>query len=52
MEVKKNRERQQMMIEYGKELKKDIDQRNCIKIREKTMKKNEYSDFVKSEDLR
>lgn len=52
MEEKKNRERRQMMMDYGKELKKAIDQKNCMKIREKIKKKNEYSDFIKSEELR
>lgn len=51
-ESKKKSERLRKMVEYGKDLKRTIDERNDAKTKERTLKKNEYSDHVKLEESR
>lgn len=40
------------MMEYGRDLKRTIDERNDAKTKERTLKKNENSDVVKLEESR
>lgn len=52
VEEKKNAERRQMMLNYGKELKISIDQKTDLRQKQKKVKMNEFSEAVKSEELR
>ncbi|CAI6373346.1 unnamed protein product [Macrosiphum euphorbiae] len=52
VEEKKNAERRQMMINYGKELKMSIDQKTDLRQRQKKVAMNEFSEAVKLEELR
>ncbi|XP_001944194.2 meiosis-specific nuclear structural protein 1-like [Acyrthosiphon pisum] len=52
VEEKKNAERRQKMINYGKELKMTIDQKTDLKQRQKKIAMNEFLEAVKSEELR
>lgn len=51
-ESKKQSERRRKMMEYGRDLKRTIDERNDAKTKERTLKKNENSDAVKLEESR
>lgn len=52
VEEKKNAERRQMMLNYGKELKISIDQKTDLRQKQKKVMMNEFSEAVKSEELR
>lgn len=52
VEEKKNAERRQMMLNYGKELKISIDQKTDLRQKQKKIMMNEFSEAVKSEELR
>lgn len=51
-ESKKKSDRRRKMVEYGRDLKRTIDERNDARTKERTLKKNEYSDVVKLEESR
>lgn len=52
VEEKKNAERRQIMLNYGKELKMLIDQKADLRQKQKKAMMNEFSEAVKSEELR
>jgi len=52
VEEKKNAERRQIMLNYGKELKISIDQKADLRQKQKKAMMNEFSEAVKSEELR
>ncbi|CAH1724840.1 unnamed protein product [Aphis gossypii] len=52
VEEKKNAERRQIMLNYGKELKMSIDQKADLRQKQKKVMMNEFSEAVKSEELR
>ena len=52
VEEKKNAERKQKMLNYGKELKMSIDLKTDLRQRQKNAVMNEFSDAVKLEELR
>jgi len=52
VEEKKNAERRQKMLNYGKELKMSIDLKTDLRQRQKKAVMNEFSEAVKLEELR